>query len=421
MTSTTDRRKRRHLRRSRGVLTVAIVALLLLPVVAPPASAAGSADRAKVFVYWTPRRSECAIVNRVAKWVPTPRVAAGALRRLLAGPTQADRDAGITSYLFSARTAGMLRSVAIRDGVAHVDLRDLRPVLPKATTSCGRTSLLNQLNATVMQFGSVHSARYSINGSERTFYRWLGMRVPARSRVVAIRGSLRNTGALRHTSAGRPRLWRIRVGRHHGFDRVVFQFIGGRPSYAVRYRAVPASRGSGAPIQFGGTTALQIDLDARTRTGYPDLPLTFTPTAMIRAGFPTLRTVRYGGAQDGWAAFAAGVKGRTGFRVLEMANPPRLVVDVTYGAEVRTLRRGVRGPDVGDWQHQLNAVQFGRFASSTSPDQGRVRSFGSFDVGTARATRVLQRAEGVTIDGVVRGATRGAMRRALWRSSRIHP
>lgn len=403
------------------VALVVILALILLVPAGGTAAAHGDTDRAKVFVYWTPKASECDNLNRVPKWVRTPRVATRALRRLLAGPTKADRQAGITSYLFSSKTAGMLRSVSIRHGVAHVDFKDLRPVLPKARTSCGRTSLLAQLNATTMQFSSVHSARYSIDGSERTFYRWLGMTVPGRSRVVARHGSLHNTRAIRGSSTRRPRLSKIRVGRHARFDRVVFQFVGGRPSYAVSYAAVPRSGGSGAPIPFGGTAALQIDMGARTFIDTEGFPLLFTPTAPFKPRLPTLRTVRYGGEFEALATFGASVKARTGFRVLEMANPPRLVIDDAHGAKVRTLRRGLRGPDARDWRRQLNTVQFGPFAVSRSPHQGRLTNGSVFDGHTVRATRVFQRAEGVDVDGVVRSSSRDAMRRAIWRASKVTP
>jgi hypothetical protein len=405
----------RHARTRRARAWLAVLTVLVLLVPLTPASAAPS-GQAKVFVYWTPLASECANLNRVAKRVAKPRVATRALTKLLAGPTKADRDRGVTSYLFSSRTKGMLRSVNIRDGVAHVDLRDLRPVLPKAKTSCGRTSLLSQLNATTMQFPTVHSARYSINGNERTFYRWLGLRVPGRSKVLAIRGTLRNTRLLRNTNGRRARLWRIRVGRHPGFDRLVFQFDRGRPPYAIRYLPVPRSDGSGAPIPFDGTVGLQVEMGAQTFI--PDVqgfPLTFRPTHLVPR-YQTLRSVRYGGWFEGWADFGVGLKARSGFRVLEMANPPRLVIDVAHGAKVRALRRGTRGVDVRDWQRQLNTVQFGPFAVSTAPGQGRLRPNGVVDQRTVRATRVFQRAEGVPVDGVVRWRTRRALRRAIWRA-----
>lgn len=416
----TTRARAGYRRRAQGLVLAALLLLFMVPVTS--AAAGAPTDTVKVKVYFTPTHSECDIVNPRPRTVRRSDKVAGAVRKLLAGPTAAERQAGVTSYLFSRRTAGMLRSVTVRDGVAYVDLRDLRPLLPRAKTPCGRTSLLCQLNATVMQFGSVHSARYSINGSERTFYRWLGLKVPGYSRVTAVRGSLRNTRSIHRAGGAETTLTRIRVGRHPGFDRVVFQFSGGRPTYRVSYTAVARSGGSGAPIPSGGTTALQVDLQAHTvLLDVQGHPRTFRPLRPLTPHFQTLRTVRYGGEFEGQAAFGVGLKARSGFRVLELANPNRLAIDVAYGAKVRRLHRGQRGPDVRDWQRQLNTVQFGTFATSTAPGQGRLATDGVFATRTVRATRLFQRAEGVEVTGVVGSSTRSAMRSALWRTRSIRP
>lgn len=66
------------------------------------------------------------------------------------------------------------------------------------------------------------------------------------------------------------------------------------------------------------------------------------------------------------------------------------------------LRLGDRGPPVAAWQHELNAHR----GSSILTD-------GIFGPQTVRATRELQRAEGMTVDGVVGPATRAASAAAL--------
>src|SRR4029450_11643308 len=61
----------------------------------------------------------------VTRTVPrTSQVAAAALGQLLAGPSRAERAAGIASK-FTAATAGMLRSVRIAGGVGSADFGDL--------------------------------------------------------------------------------------------------------------------------------------------------------------------------------------------------------------------------------------------------------------------------------------------------------
>ena len=403
------------LRRGRLVLTV----LLLVALVIPMTAASASADTATVSVFFTPAGSECDATVRYAREVETPRVLTGAIEQLLAGPTAAERAAGATS-VFNERTAGMLRSVAIRDGVAHIDLGDLRTVIPGASASCASTSLLAQLDATATQFPTVLRARYSINGSEATFYHWLQRVVPTSSQVIATRGSLTNRSRIENLDGDTATLRRVRVGRHDGFDRVVFEFEGGVPGYSVRYTPVALTDGAGAPIPTLGTVALQVFLQAESvDMSDEEFPPTYSPTGLITPLYPTLRQVRYGGYFEGGTTFGVGLKGRSGFRVLELTGPPRLAIDVAHGVVVRDLRYGDRGADVSDWQRRLNVVQFGAFASSPGHSQGRLVSDGVFGTNTVRATRTFQRAEGVADTGVVNGATRNAMYQALRRSSQI--
>jgi dipeptidyl aminopeptidase/acylaminoacyl peptidase len=102
----------------------------------------------------------------------------GALDALLWGPSAAERTAGASGW-FSTKTAAMVRRVRVSGGVAHVDFRDLRPLIPNASSSCGSDGLLAQLDRTVTQFQHVRRAVYSINGSVRGFYEWLQREPPS--------------------------------------------------------------------------------------------------------------------------------------------------------------------------------------------------------------------------------------------------
>ncbi|HSJ45184.1 MAG TPA: peptidoglycan-binding protein [Euzebyales bacterium] len=416
-TSTTAAPSRVGFPRIRRTAQVWLTVLTLLALVVPITAAGATTETAEVKVHFTPAGTECDVVEPHARTVASPAVLTGALTELLEGPTAEERPA--TATMFSDATAGLLRSVAIRDGVAYVDFADLRQVIPNASSACGSASLLSQLDATTEQFPTVLRSRYSIDGSQVTFYNWLQRDVPGESTVNTTLGSLRNTAAIQRTTGAEATLRKVRVGRHDGFDRIVFEFEDGRPSYTVRYTGVATTGGAGAPIPAGGTTALQIDMGAHTvDMEAADVPRTFD-NAVLTPRYPTLRTVRYGGEFEGLATFAAGLRARTGFRVLELSNPARLAIDVAHGAIVRRLDRGDRGSDVADWQLQLNTVQHGPFASSTTPTFGLIATDGIFGPNTDRATRLFQRAEGVAATGDVDGATRGAMRRALTRAAAI--
>jgi hypothetical protein len=113
-------------------------------------------------------------VTPVSRQVPrTSGVLRAALEQLLAGPTDAERAQGLRSF-FSEETAGMLIDVTIGpDGTAVVDLGDLRPVIPNASSSAGSGQLLAQLEATVFQFATVSAVEYRIDGSCEAFWEWL--------------------------------------------------------------------------------------------------------------------------------------------------------------------------------------------------------------------------------------------------------
>jgi spore germination protein GerM len=145
---------------------------------APPAASGLQTAKVSIFFANSSRGTACDDVFAVKRTVDMPRVARGALRQLLRGPSAAERAQGYGGW-FSEGTAGMLNRVWIVDGVAHADFEDLRKVIPNASSSCGSTGLLAQLDRTLLQFPTVDRARYSIDGREVRFYEWLQLSVPS--------------------------------------------------------------------------------------------------------------------------------------------------------------------------------------------------------------------------------------------------
>ena len=132
--------------------------------------------RVKVFF---PRGNfaDCSRVQGRYRRVRAPGLLRGALTELLRGPTAAERRQGYGGW-FSRRTAGRLDSVRLSGGVAHVDFRDFRKIIPNASTSCGSALLLAQLDRTALQFPTVHRVVYSFDGSVKRFYEWLQLSPP---------------------------------------------------------------------------------------------------------------------------------------------------------------------------------------------------------------------------------------------------
>lgn len=115
---------------------------------------------------------DCSATVAVERRVDGPGVLEATLEALLAGPTAAEVDAGLTG--FPTDRARLLDSVAIANGTARVDFDGaLASTIPNASTSCGSTSLLAQLDRTVRQFPTVGRVIYSLDGDIDAFYAWL--------------------------------------------------------------------------------------------------------------------------------------------------------------------------------------------------------------------------------------------------------
>lgn len=95
------------------------------------------------------------------------------LRALLAGPTPEEREEGIGSW-FSESTAGALGEATLgSDGLLVVDFRDLRPLIPNASSSAGSEMLLRELDGTLFALPVVRSIEYRMEGSCDIFWNWL--------------------------------------------------------------------------------------------------------------------------------------------------------------------------------------------------------------------------------------------------------
>jgi hypothetical protein len=124
----------------------------------------------------------------------------------------------------------------------------------------------------------------------------------------------------------------VRVGRHTGFDRVVWQFPGaGRPSFQVHYVDQPLADGSGDVVDVPGQAFLEVMISS---VGIPaaSAPQPQDASAASIAGtvVAQARPV-YGGFEAVGQAFV-GVRDRQRpFKVTVLTKPTRLVVDIYSG------------------------------------------------------------------------------------------
>lgn len=136
---------------------------------------------------------------RVKRVVPaTQAVATAALEQLFAGSTAAERARGLESG-FDRSTAGLLRAVRVRDGVAYVDLHDLLfTELSNASTSCGNVAFTAQIEQTLRQFPTVSEVRFAVEGDPVAYYEWAQIGCPSPSRT----GDRCDPGPFQPTPAG---------------------------------------------------------------------------------------------------------------------------------------------------------------------------------------------------------------------------
>lgn len=123
----------------------------------------------------------------------------------------------------------------------------------------------------------------------------------------------------------------IRVGRHDGFDRVVFELGGsGTPGWTVRYVDQPTDDGSGNPVGLDGDAFLEVFI---TGTGYPmDTGVTeySGPNPLDAEGTAEVEQVLYRGVFEGQTQAFVGIDDddREPFRVFTLQDPTRVVVDL---------------------------------------------------------------------------------------------
>lgn len=148
--------------------------------------------RPEVFQVYFPNASLAADPNSCEEVFPVERLfLAGtesdeakleaAIAELLKGPTFFEESDQEYSSFFSVETEGYFIGAKIDDGIAYINFKDFREVIPNASSSCGSTQLLAALDHTALQFEDVENAIYAFDGSTKDFYEWLQMAAPEES------------------------------------------------------------------------------------------------------------------------------------------------------------------------------------------------------------------------------------------------
>jgi hypothetical protein len=128
-------------------------------------------------------------------------------------------------------------------------------------------------------------------------------------------------------------LERVAIGRHEGFDRVVFQFRNHVPGYRVEYVEPPLKEdGSGNVVKVEGNAFVVVRMeqasgfDLSTGEGV----MVYTGPRRLSgsdAGTSVVREVVRTGDFEAVLTWAVGLEDRVDFRVRTATSPARLIVD----------------------------------------------------------------------------------------------
>lgn len=121
----------------------------------------------------------------------------------------------------------------------------------------------------------------------------------------------------------------VRTAEQEGFDRVVFEFAEAVPGYHIEYVDHPVRQcGSGEVMDVAGDGWLQVRLlpaQAHTEAGE-----TTVAERERHLGFVVLRELESACDFEADVTWILGVASPNPYRILELADPPRLVVDVRH-------------------------------------------------------------------------------------------
>jgi hypothetical protein len=125
----------------------------------------------------------------------------------------------------------------------------------------------------------------------------------------------------------------VAIGRHEGFDRVVFRFRRTVPGYRITYVDPPLTEdGSGNVVDVDGNAFLLVRMepasgfDLETGEGV----LVYKGPRRLSgadAGASVVREVVRTGDFEAILSWAVGLSDRVDYRVTKLQNPPRLVID----------------------------------------------------------------------------------------------
>jgi len=122
----------------------------------------------------------------------------------------------------------------------------------------------------------------------------------------------------------------VRTAKHAGYDRVVFQFSGGRPAVtAERVKAVYADP-KGTKISLPGHSFLHVVFRGASATCPQPFHRTWSGPSVQTPRYPQLLAVKAAGDFEGYLSFGFGLAAKGPYHVSTLTGPDRIVIDVSH-------------------------------------------------------------------------------------------
>ncbi|MBA4160348.1 MAG: hypothetical protein H0X65_23245 [Gemmatimonadetes bacterium] len=124
----------------------------------------------------------------------------------------------------------------------------------------------------------------------------------------------------------------VRTARHEEFDRIVFEFDGGMPGHRVEYSTAAVREcGSGRAVQVAGEGRLRVRLEpARAHEFVGEQSRVTVANRNRSLDYAVVRQLTLTCDFEAQVEWVLGVTAPNRFRVLELSEPARLVVDVFH-------------------------------------------------------------------------------------------
>lgn len=122
----------------------------------------------------------------------------------------------------------------------------------------------------------------------------------------------------------------VRVGTHDGYDRVVFEFASGLPDAVIEAVLPPFyADPSGLELEVTGSAFLKLTMHGASKIS-PDGAVTYGGSTNFEPGFDQLVQLLEGGDFEAVSTWYLGLNGGGCIRVLTLADPSRIVIDIEH-------------------------------------------------------------------------------------------